>query len=270
MKTDVDAVMSTSQPSSAGRPAEIVGDLHGRMLQVARLATIGEMAAGVAHELNQPLTAIALYAQACERLLAGPEPKLPEIQSALRQIAAEAVRAGQIISRLRGLARNHKMEQTPTAINSLVTEIAELMRSDARARDVRLRLELAENLPAVAVDREHIQHVILNLVRNGVQALEESPIRTRDLLIQTRLTEDGEIELSVSDNGPGPDPAVIERMFDPFFSTKESGTGLGLPISNTIVRANGGTLSYRPNEPSGACFYICFPLNESPRLKSSA
>jgi len=232
--------------------------LHGRMLHVSRLATIGEMAAGVAHELNQPLTAIANYAQACDRLLSRPGADAGELREALREIAAQAVRAGDIIRRLRTLAGNHGLQRVPSDLNSVVTEIANLLQTEARVHGARVSLELAPQLPSSIVDRVQIQHVILNLVRNGLEAL-DAVSGERELVIRTALAGD-EVEIAVIDTGPGLTSDVAERMFDPFFSTKENGTGLGLPISNTIVRAHGGALRYRPNQPRGACFSIRLPL----------
>ncbi len=243
----------TTEPHAAG------GGLHGRMLHVSRLATIGEMAAGIAHELNQPLTAIANYAQACDRLLGKPDPDFADLRAALREIAAQAVRAGEIIRRVRTLARSQPVERSPADINSVIQEILELMQTDARVHRARLLLELSESLPQVSIDRVQIQHVILNLVRNGLEALSESGSETREVRIRSVRAEGGDVEIAVCDSGPGVAAEELERIFDPFFSTKPSGTGLGLPISNTVVRAHGGTLAYRPNRPSGACFYFLLP-----------
>ncbi len=229
------------------------------MLHVSRLATIGEMAAGIAHELNQPLTAIANYAQACDRLLGKPHPDLTELRVALREIAAQAVRAGEIIRRVRTLARSQPVERSPSDINSVVNEILELMQTDARVHRARLRLELADGLPQVSIDRVQIQHVILNLVRNGLEALSESGCAAGEVRICSGRADSGDVELAICDNGPGVPAEELERIFDPFFSTKTSGTGLGLPISHTVVRAHGGTLGYRPNRPNGACFYVLLP-----------
>jgi two-component system, LuxR family, sensor kinase FixL len=235
------------------------GGLHGRMLQVSRLATIGEMAAGIAHELNQPLTAIANYAQACDRLLGKPNPDLSDLRGALREIATQAVRAGEIIRRVRTLARSQPVERSSADVNTVVNEILELMQTDARVHRARLRLELAEGLPQVSIDRVQIQHVILNLVRNGLEALSGSDSAVREVQICSGRTADGDVEIAVCDSGPGISAPELERIFDPFFSTKASGTGLGLPISNTVVRAHGGTLTYRPNQPTGACFHVVLP-----------
>jgi two-component system, LuxR family, sensor kinase FixL len=232
------------------------------MLRVARLATIGEMAAGVAHELNQPLTAVANYAHACDRLLGRPDADLAEVRQALREIASQAVRAGDILRRLRTLARSQPIERASTDINSVITEILQLMQSDARVHGAELVLELADGLPRVSIDRVQIQHVVINLVRNALEAFAPSGSRAPQVKIGTGCCG-SDVEVTVCDNGPGLDAPTIERMFDPFFSTKESGSGLGLPISHTVVKAHGGTLGHRANQPSGACFYILLPAEEA-------
>jgi two-component system, LuxR family, sensor kinase FixL len=233
--------------------------LHGRLLNVSRMATIGEMAAGVAHELNQPLTAIANYAQACDRLLARPVTDPSDLREALRQITAQTARAADIIRRLRTLARSHQSERAAASINALVTELRELVETDAHVHGAQLSLDLAAELPEVIVDSGQIQQVILNFVRNSLDAFALWPTGRPRIVIRTSLTAHDEIELAVIDNGPGLPTEVTSRLFDPFFSTKENGTGLGLAISNTIARAHGGSVGYRPNEPNGACFYILVP-----------
>ncbi len=246
--------MAPEEP--AARPT---GALHGRMLQVSRLATIGEMAAGVAHELNQPLTAIANYAQACDRLLARPAANLDDIHTALREIAAQAVRAGDILRRLRSLARSQPMRRERADINAVIEEIRDLLTADAHCHQASLKLDLASVLPPVLIDAAQLQHVIVNLVRNGLEAQSQTASEARELFLGTGLSADGQIEIAIRDNGPGLSPQALERLFDPFFSTKPDGTGLGLAISNTVVRAHEGSLSHRPNQPRGACFYIRLP-----------
>ena len=240
-------------------PGVTAGVMHGRMLQVSRHATIGEMAAGVAHELNQPLTAIANYAQACDRLLGRPGPNLDDIRTAMREIAAQAVRAGDILRRLRSLAQSQPMRRERANLNTTVETIRELILADGRVHSAEVRFDLAARLPPVAIDTDQIQHVILNLVRNGLEAPPVPGVAARELTVRTGLASDGDAEITVADNGPGLSPQALERMFDPFFSTKAEGTGLGLAISNTVVRAHGGSLTYRANTPGGACFSIRLP-----------
>ena len=238
--------------------------LHGRLLHVSRMATIGEMAAGVAHELNQPLTAITNYAHACARLLGNPAADRAELEQALAEIALQAARAADIVRRLRALARSQQSARANASINALVREIIDLAESDARAHGVQLSLELADNLPEVLVDAGQIQNVILNFVRNSLEALAARPTGTGRVVIRTSASADGDVELAVSDNGPGLAAEASARLFDPFFSTKESGTGMGLAMSNTIARLHGGSVGHRPNLPDGACFFILLPSRRPP------
>jgi two-component system sensor kinase FixL len=262
MKTDgVPEQAPAPRASGEGAPCghDPLAALHGRLLNVSRMATIGEMAAGVAHELNQPLTAIANYAHACERLLARPASDPTVVREALRQIAAQTTRAADIIRRLRALARSQQAEHTPVAVNALIEELGELMRADASLHGVDLAFELAPGLPAVSADGGQIQQVVLNFLRNSLEALSAQPDVAPRVAISSSLADGDAVQLTVCDNGPGLTPDTARRVFDPFFSTKENGTGLGLAISSTIARAHGGTVGYRANTPHGACFYIVIP-----------
>lgn len=230
--------------------------LQERLTHVGRLATIGEMASGIAHELNQPLAAIATYAHACDRLLGLPDPDIAEVQGALREIASQAVRAGDIIRRMRGLARADEPRRGPADINSVIAELTDLIEPDAKAHGIAYHLELASNLPKLAIDRGQIQQVLLNLVRNALESIDLGQIDAGEIVVRTRRTADGNVEICVSDNGPGVSAEIAQRIFDPFCSTKPTGTGLGLAISRTIVRAHDGTLVHHPNQPVGACFIV--------------
>jgi two-component system sensor kinase FixL len=244
------------------RAEEEAHRLQERLTHVSRLATVGEMSAGIAHELNQPLAAVANYAQACDRLLMLPDPDIPEIRDALQQITAQAVRAGDIIRRLRALARNEVLQREPTDLNGLVSELSDLIQLDAKRYDVQYKLDLASQLPKVEVDRAQIQQVVLNLVRNGLEALGDSTHSPRQLTVQTQRVSDGTVEINVSDNGPGVSKAIAPRLFEPFCTTKPHGTGLGLAISRTIVKSHQGSLDYRSNSSGGACFSLRLPLTE--------
>jgi two-component system, LuxR family, sensor kinase FixL len=233
-----------------------------RLTRVAHFATLGEMAAGVAHELNQPLTAITTYARACERHLDHAPPDFGEVREAVREIGAEGLRAGEIIRRLRQLVRGDASEPRITDINQLVGELRVLIAADARAHGVRLRFELSPDLPPVRVDPAQIQQVILNLVRNALEAVADSPAQVRAIDLTTRLADGGDVEIRVLDNGPGVSPALRPRLFEPFCSSKEHGTGLGLAISRTIVHAHKGSIGTRPAEPHGAEFFVRLPARE--------
>jgi two-component system sensor kinase FixL len=233
--------------------------LQKRLMHVSRLATVGEMASGIAHELNQPLAAIATYAHACDRLLGVPDPEIEEVQAALKEIADQAVRAGDIIRKLRALARTEDTARSPSDVNAVIEELTELIQMDATSHGVKYRRELAPNLPSVVLDKSQIQQVVMNLVRNALEALALGQLDVAEVLVRTERTPEGDVEISVCDNGPGVDAAVAPRIFDPFCSTKPTGTGLGLPISRTIVRTHEGTLDYQPNVPVGARFNVKLP-----------
>ncbi len=234
-----------------------------KLTRVARFATMGEMAAGVAHELNQPLTAITTYARASERYLEQPEPDLGEVREAVREINAEGLRAGEIIRRLRQMVRTDAPEEHAVEdVNVLLNEIQSLLTADARVHDSRLRLVLTKSLPRVTGNAVQLQQVVLNLLRNSLEALRSRPAGAREVEISTVQTPDGQVEIRVSDNGPGIDPSIADRLFEPFCTTKGSGTGLGLAISRTIVQSHGGTIGTHAVDPQGACFFVRLPVAE--------
>ncbi len=244
------------------RREEVAHLAHERLTRVARFATMGEMAAGVAHELNQPLTAITTYARACERYIDKPQLELEELREAVREISAEGLRAGEIIRRLRRLVQGEQQAHAPTDLNALVEELRTLLLADARAHDTKLRIELSADLPRISADPVQIQQMILNLVRNALEALGDTPVESREVGLTTVRMIDGDVELRVTDNGPGISPAIEARLFEPFATTKKTGTGLGLAISRTIVQAHSGTIGVRPGQPRGAVFFARLPAVE--------
>lgn len=231
-----------------------------RLTHVARLATMGEMASGVAHEINQPLAAITAYASACERNLDSPAPDLADVREAVREINAEALRAGEIIRRLRQMVRVDAPDDRHNVdVNELLQELKSLLQSDALAHDAELSIDLRPDLPPVAANGIHLQQVVQNLVRNALEALQSVPVAARTVQLATGLSDDGDVEIRVSDNGPGIDATIADRLFDPFSTTKTSGTGLGLAISRTIVQSHGGTIGTRPTRSRGATFFVRLP-----------
>ena len=237
---------------------EAVREARERLTHVARLSTLGEMTTGLAHELNQPLTAIATYARAAERLAAQGPAQHEEVVSALQQIAAQALRAGEIIKRLRLLVRNRETQEELLDLNALVRELVILAQSDARANGVQLQLELAPVLPMVLGDAIQLQQVMLNLVRNAIDAVCADAGSERTVRLCTAPCDEG-VEMCVLDAGPGIDPAIRERLFEAFATTKPEGTGLGLAISRSIIESHRGKLNWRANAPRGSCFYFHLP-----------
>ncbi len=234
------------------------------LTRVSRLVTLGEMAAGLAHELNQPLSAIASYAMASERLLKSSGAQLPEVSFALQEISAQALRAGDIIRRLRQVVRPREPLLAQANLNELIRQIWSLVESDARLHDARVQFEPAADLPLTAVDSTQIQEVLFNVIHNAVEAVSANDHATRLIVVSTRSTSPDEIEICVADQGPGVDPNVAGRIFEPFCTTKPDGTGLGLAVSRTIAVAHHGRLEYRPNVPAGACFLLALPIVQSP------
>ena len=240
----------------AERARDTTVALHPRLLQVSKLAMIGEIASGVANELSQPLTAIHNYAQACRRLLDRPQADLDSLNAALEDISAQSRRAMETITGLRRLAAPRASEAQESDLNQAVQEVMEMVCVDARKREVRIDLRLATDLPRVRIERSEIQHVILNLVRNALEVLEGNPAHQREMRLETRTVPECGVELVLSDNGPGLPEAVRGRMFAPFYSTKTNGTGLGLPISHSIILSHGGQMIYEPTSTGGARFTI--------------
>jgi two-component system sensor kinase FixL len=243
------------------RAEEEVQRSRDRLTHVSRLSTMGEMAGGLAHELNQPLTAISVYAQACARMLGREQPPDPgEIRGVLEQISAQALRAGEVIRRLRAMVRRRPTQRTTIDCNQLVRDLIALAEPDARASDIALNLELAAEALPVHVDVVQIQQVLLNLIRNAIDATLAVADTPRRIDIRTASVADDFVEVSVIDKGCGLPEQASERIFEPFFTTKPSGTGLGLSISRGIVRDHGGRLQLAANRPRGSVFSFTLPL----------
>lgn len=237
--------------------------MNERLMNVARMATIGEMAGGIAHELNQPLTAIANYALAAERLLEAPDADFEDVHVALREIVAEAMRAGEIIRRLRGLARaDDNAPSELTKVEEFIDELRTICLADARAHRARLAFDLQPDLPPLLMHRMQIAQVLLNLLRNALEAMNDEPPEARLVTVSCRRTPEGDCEIAVLDNGPGVSDTILERLFEPFRTTKPNGVGLGLPMSRTIAEAHGGSLRHERGSPRGARFVLTLPAAE--------
>ncbi len=242
--------------TDARRAEEEARQARERLTHVGRLSTLGEMASGLAHELNQPLTAIAAYSQAAKRIASI---EGTDLGQALDNITVQALRAGDVISRMRDMVRHRQTKRALADCNQLVRELVTLAEPDARAADISLRLELQEPLPPVNVDRVQIQQVLLNLVRNAIDAMPGAAPGT-EIEIRTRLTEAQDVEVAVVDRGTGLPEDALEQLCTPFFTTKQEGTGLGLSISQSIIRAHGGTLRFANNTPDrGATISFTLP-----------
>jgi PAS domain S-box-containing protein len=223
---------------------------------LSRVAMLGELSGALAHELNQPLTAILANARAAQRLLRVTSPDLDELRSILADIAEDDRRAGEVIERLRAFLRKGDIQPGRLNLNEVVTEVLGLVHSDLIQRGVTVDARLADALPAVFADRVQLQQVLLNLLLNACDAMAAGTSGQKLLTITTVETETGDVELSVADHGTGIAPHEMDRVFEPFVTSKPHGLGLGLAICRSIVTAHGGKLWANNNAEGGATFHL--------------
>jgi C4-dicarboxylate-specific signal transduction histidine kinase len=220
---------------------------------------MGELAAAIAHEVNQPLTAIVTNANFSLRQLKGSSPNLDELRTAITEIVNDGTRASAVISRIRGLLVKESPRRTELDINAIIQEVITLLRNELKRNRIQLRTELAANLPRVQGDPVQLQQVLINLIMNAVEAMRPSPERPRRILIRSGKDADG-VLVQVQDSGPGIELEVADRIFEPFFTTKTEGIGMGLAISRSIIESHGGHLSIaRTSE--GALFQFILPID---------
>ena len=230
-------------------------DLQAELAHVARVTAMGTLATALAHELNQPLTAIANYVEAARDLLHDPNDDVLEVvREALNECAAQSVRAGQIVRRLRDYISRGEVDRKPESLNQLVSEANVLAMIGAGARGIEIEVQLDPVFDKVLVDRIQIQQVILNLVRNAIEAMEDAPVRR--VQISSRREKGGSIRVTIADSGPGLDPALAGQLFQPFNSTKSQGMGLGLSICHTIIRGHVGRIWAEASDLGGTAFHF--------------
>ena len=240
------------------------------LAHVARLSTMGEMAAALAHELNQPLAAIVNYTRGCERRIQAGTAQPEDLLQPLREVSEQALRAGEIIRRIRRFVRKAAPKEERVNLNDLVQEVARLAEPEGEQRGIHLRLDLGSSLPLVRVDTIQIEQVILNLVRNGFEAMEGNGTGAREVAIRTSAPESNVVELGVCDSGEGLPRDMVDKAFEPFFSTKTNGLGMGLGISRSIIEAHGGRLWATPNAQGGMTFRFTLPVRSTPELMAGS
>jgi PAS domain S-box-containing protein len=229
------------------------------LMRVSRLTALGEFAASIAHEVSQPLSAILMNSRACLRWIGNPAPPIGEIRSALLEIASAGNRAKELMRRNRELFQHRTVEKLPLDVNSVVRDVAGMARTRVHHSQVTLETRLDEALPAVHGDRVELQQVLLNLLHNAIDAMETVDPRLRQIQIRSGIDPEGMVRIAVQDSGVGLGGVDIERMFTALYTTKSSGTGVGLSISRSIVEAHGGILWAEPNDGPGASFVFTLP-----------
>lgn len=239
-------------------------ELQDNLLHTSRLRAMGQMAAALAHELNQPLTAIANYTRAAQRLLDAPSPKLDRIRQALSLANEQTLRSGEIIRRLRAFVARGEVSRLAVEPHKLVEEASALALVGAKERGITVRLDIPPGLPRVLADRVQVQQVLLNLIRNAMEAMDETTTRILTIGAECHGAErqGAEVALRVADTGAGIPAAIQEQLFQPFVTTKQQGMGIGLSVCRTIVEAHGGRLWAEPRAGGGTEFGFTLPVAE--------
>jgi C4-dicarboxylate-specific signal transduction histidine kinase len=235
--------------------------VQAELVHVARVTTLGELAASIAHEVNQPIASTLVNAQAGLRWLGAEPPDLVELRKALDRIVRDSLRASAVVSRIRDLVKKAPAREDRVDINAAIQGVIDLTRSEATKNGVLMRTELAESLPPVRGDRVELQQVVLNLVLNAAEAMSELTEGPRELHILTGMNGSDQVLVAVSDTGPGLAPAIKEKLFQAFQTTKPNGLGLGLSICRSIVESRGGQMRARANAPRGAVLEFTLPVH---------
>jgi two-component system sensor histidine kinase TtrS len=236
--------------------------LRNELAHMARINTMGEMASGIAHELNQPLTAISTSADACIRFTESTELDKNQLSDTLEEISVQAKRSGAIIQQLRNFIRKEVPEKSPVNLNDIIREVLPLLERSLKENLIQLELQLSDQVPTVQVQRIQIDQVIFNLVKNAIEAMSDEQVRVRNLTITTRYSVDNnQVRVMVSDTGGGIDESIRKRLFTPFSTSKQSGMGIGLSLSQGIVHEHGGELVLLNSSSQGASFQFTLPLS---------
>ncbi|MGY4198700.1 PAS domain S-box protein [Bradyrhizobium sp. USDA 4520] len=256
VSTDITAIIRANQAEQQLRKAQA------ELAHVTRVTTLGELTTSIAHEINQPLAAIISNADACLGWMGRETPDLSAARSSVEWIIEDAIWASEVIRRVRALAKKGEIEMVPLDINEVVGDVIALVTRELVSHQVALRTELTAALPTILGDRIQLQQVIINLVMNGIEAMDAVTDRSRELLIQSSMDDMGHVQVAVTDWGVGIAENDADRVLEPFFTTKSSGLGMGLSICRSIVEAHGGRLSVVRKEQPGVTFQFALPLHE--------
>jgi C4-dicarboxylate-specific signal transduction histidine kinase len=239
-------------------------ELQMELAHANRVATMGQLSASIAHEINQPIAAVIANASAGLRWLGARPPELEQVRQALGRIVRDGTRAGEVIGRIRALVKKvPPRRELFLDINQAIREVIALTQTEMQRNDVSLHSRLADDLPFVSADRVQLQQVMINLIINSIEAMACAGDGPRELTIVSGIDDVNDVIVEVHDTGPGLDPEKLDRLFQSFYTTKPDGIGMGLAISRSIVEAHGGRLSATPNEPRGAVFRMTLPVEET-------
>jgi len=234
-------------------------EFQSQLATANRLASLGELAGSIIHEINQPLTAITTDAEACQRWLAHDPAEIEEVRASIANVLSAASRAVSVVRGLRHLAKEGRAVLVPMDVNDSVRDVLGLLRSDLERAEVAVRFSLQPDLPSISGDRVQLQQVVFNLIQNAVDALGEITDRPRRIVMSTARTDEGRVAVAIEDNGPGASAQTLGRMFQPLFTTRAGGLGLGLTITRNIVSVHGGTIEAIPAEDHGLVIKVTFP-----------
>jgi PAS domain S-box-containing protein len=241
--------------------SEALREAQMELAHANRVATMGQLTASIAHEVSQPLAAVIANAEACLRWLDRETPDLDAVRRSVEWVIDDGNRANEVIRRVRSLAKKTDLEKVPLGVNDIIREVMALVQRELTSHQASLRMELAPALPMILGDRVQLQQVMINLVMNGAEAMQSITDRPRELMIRSDQDETHQVLISVTDSGVGISAEDADRLFNPFFTTKASGMGMGLSICRSIVEAHGGRLRATANIPHGATFEFTLPVN---------
>ena len=233
--------------------------LEADLAHINRVSMMGELAASIAHEVNQPISGVVSNGSACLRWLGRDVPDIEEAREAAHRIDRDGKRAREIIARIRALTKRAATPREELDLNETIREVLALVRDEAKRNSVTIRMQFADDLSPVSGDRVQLQQVLLNLVMNGIEAMSRAGERARELVITTRNIDAGQVQATVEDSGTGLDLNTIDKIFDPFYTTKPGGMGMGLSISRSILQAHGGRIWATANHGPGTIFYFTLP-----------
>jgi len=241
---------------------EEIQQLRNEYAHIARVSAMGELVASLSHELKQPLAAIRSNAQAAQRFLTGDKPDIDELHEVLKDIVQDNRRADNVIEKLRAMMRKSEFQITEIDINEGVRNTFPLVKSYEMMRNISLELELDKNVPHVSGDQTQLQQVVLNLILNSTEALTNTKADLHTIVVRTSREDTQSVTLSVADNGPGINDKDMDHLFEPFYTTKKEGLGMGLAISRSIIEGHGGRLWAENNPDNGVTFYFTVPITK--------